>query len=261
MRITMAFGSILHTFEYVSLTGDCNLQANFKNSSLSRLSLRILGVPHIGLRLRSAKILKNIPSYAIKMLDAGFGTGIYSYTLCSKIKTIDAIDSDVKKVDYANRVNYFKNINFQAMDLTKLRFEDSSFDLIICSQVLEKIKEGEIAFSELARVLKKGGTLLLTVPFDSKKRRSIYKDYDDVRSGYTEEEMQDLCSKYGLTLLKSEGYSHYLAERAATAQYNILNYKILNAISFYFIFAFAQLCESIPWRGSPNDIFFKITKK
>jgi 2-polyprenyl-3-methyl-5-hydroxy-6-metoxy-1,4-benzoquinol methylase len=55
------------------------------------------------------------------------------------------------------------------MGPTDLTFASYSFDLIICSDVLEHIKEDERAFYHLGRVIKKSGTLLITFPYDSKK--------------------------------------------------------------------------------------------
>jgi SAM-dependent methyltransferase len=49
-------------------------------------------------------------------------------------------------------------------DATRLPFADGSFDRIIASEVLEHIPDDTAAFRELARVLKPGGTLAVTVP-------------------------------------------------------------------------------------------------
>lgn len=49
-------------------------------------------------------------------------------------------------------------------DATRLPFADDSFDRIIASEVLEHIPDDTAAFRELARVLKPGGTLAVTVP-------------------------------------------------------------------------------------------------
>ena len=49
-------------------------------------------------------------------------------------------------------------------DATRLPFADASFDRIIASEVLEHIPDDTAAFGELARVLKPGGTLAVTVP-------------------------------------------------------------------------------------------------
>lgn len=50
-------------------------------------------------------------------------------------------------------------------DVTKLDFADESFDLVICSHVLEHLRDDHLAFSEIRRVLKPGGGALLQTPY------------------------------------------------------------------------------------------------
>lgn len=56
----------------------------------------------------------------------------------------------------------------QKEDICCLSFDDNSFDLIVCNQVLEHIKDDRKAISELARVLKPDGIAVITVPIDLK---------------------------------------------------------------------------------------------
>jgi SAM-dependent methyltransferase len=49
-------------------------------------------------------------------------------------------------------------------DATALPFPDGSFDRIIAAEVLEHIADDEAAITELARVLRPGGTMAVTVP-------------------------------------------------------------------------------------------------
>lgn len=49
-------------------------------------------------------------------------------------------------------------------DVTRLPFEDGSFDLVICSEVLEHIPSDDRAIAELVRVLKPGKPLAVSVP-------------------------------------------------------------------------------------------------
>ena len=50
------------------------------------------------------------------------------------------------------------------MDLTNLTFPDSTFDLIVCSHVLEHIEDDSAAIAQIYRVLKKDGAALIHVP-------------------------------------------------------------------------------------------------
>jgi len=51
-----------------------------------------------------------------------------------------------------------------ATDIRRLPFADSTFDMVICSEVMEHIHQEKTAMAELSRVLKSGGTLGLSVP-------------------------------------------------------------------------------------------------
>jgi Methyltransferase domain len=52
-------------------------------------------------------------------------------------------------------------------DLTRLSFQDESFDVILCFEVLEHIPDYRRAFAECARILKPAGKMLFSVPFDT----------------------------------------------------------------------------------------------
>lgn len=81
------------------------------------------------------------------------------------------------------------------VDMTDMQFEDSFFDCIIASMVMEHIPEEEKALKELFRTCKDGGKIVLTVPqctdieetiedlsiTDSKVRTQLYGQDDHVR--------------------------------------------------------------------------------
>jgi SAM-dependent methyltransferase len=49
-------------------------------------------------------------------------------------------------------------------DICAMPFADDSFDLVLATDVIEHVEEDDGALREIARVLRPGGTLLLTVP-------------------------------------------------------------------------------------------------
>jgi SAM-dependent methyltransferase len=51
-----------------------------------------------------------------------------------------------------------------AMSITEIALREASVSTVVCSEVLEHIKDDSKALSELNRVLKPGGVLILTVP-------------------------------------------------------------------------------------------------
>jgi SAM-dependent methyltransferase len=50
------------------------------------------------------------------------------------------------------------------MDVTRIPYEDSSFDMVVCNHVLEHVPDDRRAMRELYRVLKPGGWAVLQVP-------------------------------------------------------------------------------------------------
>ena len=50
-------------------------------------------------------------------------------------------------------------------DAHKLPFKDEKFEIILCTEVLEHLHSPRVAISEMYRVLKKGGLLILTTRF------------------------------------------------------------------------------------------------
>lgn len=60
-------------------------------------------------------------------------------------------------------------------DLSRLTFENDSFDLFITSDVFEHVIEPEAAFSEIARVLRPGGMHVFTMPFYPHLEKSVQR--------------------------------------------------------------------------------------
>jgi SAM-dependent methyltransferase len=67
-----------------------------------------------------------------------------------------------------------------------LPFEDESFDLVTCYEAFQYVEDPQHGVSEMGRVLRPGGSVLLTVPFAWEYDRSI------VEHRYTEPELRAL---------------------------------------------------------------------
>lgn len=79
------------------------------------------------------------------------------------------------------------------MDITNIKYPDQSFDLIICSHVLEHIQDDRKAISELYRVLKDDSMAIIIVPVltqktfedpsitDPQERLKTFGQHDHVR--------------------------------------------------------------------------------
>jgi len=84
-----------------------------------------------------------------------------------------------------------------------LPLKDCSVDWIICTEVLEFINNSEQMFSEVNRILKKGGCLFLTTPF-------LYRIHDQPHDlqRFTNQKLKLLCEKVSLSikLLQPQGF-------------------------------------------------------
>ena len=85
-----------------------------------------------------------------------------------------------KKWKKRNDIYYFPTdfenefLSDYQFDITNIQLEENKFDLIVCYHILEHIIEDHKAMSELHRVLKIGGSLLVQTPF---KEGEIYEDF------------------------------------------------------------------------------------
>lgn len=101
-----------------------------------------------------------------KILDIGCGRGFYVHalTLYDFPKEIVGIDKKEEYVDKANKLISDKRTNIFKGSIYSIPFKDNYFDFIICSELLEHLPDDKRGLAEINRVLKKSGTLLLTVP-------------------------------------------------------------------------------------------------
>ena len=97
-----------------------------------------------------------------KILDLGCGTGHFAKYIQSKGFEAHAVDPSVKMLEFA-RAN-FPDINFLEGVASSLPFPDNYFDLVISIEVLRYLDTTDVkqAYSEMYRVLKPGGRILIT---------------------------------------------------------------------------------------------------
>jgi len=82
---------------------------------------------------------------------------------CPDVSGCNPVEKVLKGIVYIS-IDLNESRAMFGMDLTSLTFRDSTFDLVVCSHVLEHIEDDLTAISEIYRVLKKDGTALIQVP-------------------------------------------------------------------------------------------------
>lgn len=105
-----------------------------------------------------------------RLLDAGCGNGRYTSFLLRQADpdaSITCFDYSQKMLRRARKRVRSDRVTHAAADLTRLPYANASFDAIVCGWVLEHLPDPSMGLSELARVLKPGGKLLLMCTEDT----------------------------------------------------------------------------------------------
>ncbi|MFT7476310.1 MAG: SAM-dependent methyltransferase [Verrucomicrobiales bacterium] len=119
------------------------------------------GERNIGGRLRAMRRLA--PLSGQRLLDVGCGTGEYTNRMAPDFETVDAIDIEPERLElFATR--HPLNVTVKSMSANDLDYPNETFDVVTMVEVLEHLSEPRVALSEIQRVLKVGGKLLLTTP-------------------------------------------------------------------------------------------------
>ncbi len=101
-----------------------------------------------------------------KVLEVGCGRGFYLRVLKSVWPNLEVtgIDLNPKYLKKAKEFIGGLRVDLRVANATKLPFKDKTFDRIIATEILEHISDDEKTISEMFRVLKPGGIIMVTVP-------------------------------------------------------------------------------------------------
>jgi ubiquinone/menaquinone biosynthesis C-methylase UbiE len=97
-----------------------------------------------------------------RVLDSGAGTGALALALAPLVGEVVAVDIVPELLALGRKAaSEFPNVAFVEGDAMKLPFDRDSFDLGGCHRTLHHISRPELAVSELARVTRLGGRVLV----------------------------------------------------------------------------------------------------
>lgn len=115
-----------------------------------------------------------------RVLDVGCGNGGISLLLADLRPDLSILgmDYEPKPLEgastYAER-NGLKNLTFEQGDAHNLKYEDESFDGVLCQTVLTHVSDAQAVVKEMTRVLKRGGVF-----FAAEYTNSAMANYDNV---------------------------------------------------------------------------------
>lgn len=167
-----------------------------------------------------------------KILDAGCGRGFYLHSLSffKFVKEIHGIDVNMNYLKSAKKTCVDKKIMIKKASLDAIPYPDNYFNFIICLEVLEHLKNNQKSLSELKRVLKKNGKLIITVPslnfpffwdplnwvlmrfFNTHINKNIWwlaGIWADHEMLFTEDQLKQIVVKFDFKIEKILNFIHY----------------------------------------------------
>lgn len=175
-----------------------------------------------------------------RLLDFGCGTKPYSKLFPEVTEYIGLDFENAGHPHEQEQIDFF-------YDGKKIPFTDNSFDAILSTEVFEHIFNIDELLSELYRVLKPGGHMLITCPFVYVEHEIPY-DY----ARYTQFALKYLLEKSGfeVVLLDKKGnLKETIAQQAILGQLNNIKYfGLLKNFEWFrrFYTSFIALCYNIP---------------
>lgn len=100
-----------------------------------------------------------------RLLDIGCRTGNHFRNLAAKSDLAIGIDIDRNALSLARRQHQGVSDGFLQGDARRLPFVDASFDVVTTLDVIEHVAERHDVVAEISRVLRPGGSWIVTVPY------------------------------------------------------------------------------------------------
>ena len=154
------------------------------------------------------------PKGGFKVLDAGCGAGATMERLRG-YGSVEGMDISEEAVRY----NLERGRKVSLGSVERMPFAGNSFDLVLALDVIEHVPDDLQALQELFRTLRRGGSLLVTVP----ALRILWSAHDVVNGHYRRYTLGELCSR-----VETAGF-----EVIAATYFNTLLFPLILALRWF----------------------------
>lgn len=129
------------------------------------------------------ELIKENKASPKKILDVGSASGWFLQQIKKRYLKAECVGVDVYKeaIKYGNKK--YPQLNLLYADAHNLPFDDDTFDLVICAEVLEHVLEPEKVVAEIKRVLTKKGSAIIEMDSGNLLFRLIWYWWTNVRHG------------------------------------------------------------------------------
>ena len=249
---------------------------NKKLLLLSDLYFRLFGIPEITqtILFRAVSKLLDINHQHI-ILDVGCGYGLFSCWLASQGAQVLGLDIAKGKVEFAKstarNLDIEDKVSYVIASATCLPIKEKSFNASLCLDVIEHIPNDVDALSEISRVLKPKGFLILTTPcliekYHSSAHNRFGSAWGHVRDGYSFKALNKICKETCLEILRLQYWLKFFATKVSDFYYNFFWERhsktrlALCAMLFPFMYAIAFIDEIFLRKSKGNEFIIEAIK-
>ncbi|MBP3871894.1 MAG: methyltransferase domain-containing protein [Faecalicoccus sp.] len=141
------------------------------------------------------------------VLECACGTGLITSVIAPKCKEVVATDfSEGMLKQTEKKCRNYSNVQVEFADITNLQYPDASFDAVIAANVIHLLDNPGKALSELNRVCKKDGKIIIPTYVNKEKTgetgtfvKTIGKAGADFKRQFTFSNYKDFFEKEGFT--------------------------------------------------------------
>ncbi len=158
------------------------------------------------------------PGGSDKVLDVATGNGFLAFEFAKRVSGADVIGCDMTSdmllvAESIQRERGLDNVDFRVMDVESLGFEDGSFEIVSCRFAFHHFTDPGKAVSEMARVCKTGGKIVLVDGLSSEdaikseyhNRIEQLRDPSHVRL-YSQPELVGMLQDAGLKVIHARNW-------------------------------------------------------
>ncbi|NOX58006.1 MAG: class I SAM-dependent methyltransferase [Planctomycetes bacterium] len=175
----------------------------------------------------------------IRILDVGTGVTPFGAMLATCNYRIDCLENTKYRRGF---LPLNSHCNLISGDITDCSIPDGVYDAVTCISTLEHIEDCDGAVRNMGRVLKPGGLLILTFPFnrhmfmeDSYKHEDsnrFHKNVAYICRIYSDAEIKRWCELTGATVDK-QIFAHYYAGKFWNSGERLPNYKLVGPDDYH----------------------------
>lgn len=153
-------------------------------------------------------------SKSSQVLDVACGPGIVACAFAERAGRVTGIDLTPAMIDQAAKMQQEKglfNLEWNIGDVTKLPYSDASFDIVVSRYAFHHFTEPKEVFSEMVRVCKNGGYILIADVAPEPEKIKLYDFAEKLRdeshaSALSTDMFLELAEKHKLQDIITEYY-------------------------------------------------------